>query len=314
MDIKKLQYFVAVAECGSFTKAAIQLRIAQPALSRQIALLENEFGVELLLRMGRHVRLTDAGEVLLKHAHEITNSFQRARDEMQSRGRSPRGRVIFGAPPSLGSIIVPRLFERIASGEAEITLQVREGNTSFLERAIVDAELDIALLGEDPEGQWIEGRSLATEEIAFVGRRGVLNKIVRNGPRAWNGVPIFVTRQVHHLYSRLLQDAEVGLPEILEFDAIHGIKTLVLSGRGVTLTPVGLFSSDIAAGALGVAKATGLGISRSLVIAWSSVRPHPRALEAVSSALAEEVIGLANLGVFAIPDSAPTIALPTKSD
>jgi DNA-binding transcriptional LysR family regulator len=127
-------------------------------------------------------------------------------------------------------------------------------------------------------------------------------------------VPIFVTRQVHHLYSRLLQDAEVGLPEILEFDAIHGIKTLVLSGRGVTLTPVGLFSSDIAAGALGVAKATGLGISRSLVIAWSSVRPHPRALEAVSSALAEEVIGLANLGVFAIPDSAPTIALPTKSD
>jgi LysR family nitrogen assimilation transcriptional regulator len=310
MDLKKLQYFMAVAECGSFTKAASQLRIAQPALSRQIALLETEFGVELFLRMGRHVQLTDAGEGLLKHAHEITNSFQRARDEMQSRGRSPRGRVIFGAPPSLGSIVVPRLFERLFMQEAEITLQVREGNTSFLERSIVDADLDLALLGEDPAGQWVEGRLLAREDIGLVGRRDVLDRISSAGSKAWVDAPIFVTRQVHRLWSRYSRDGDAGLPEFLEFDAIHGIRTLVIAGRGLTLTPVGLFSSDIATGELEVARAMGLSISRPLVIAWSSVRPHTRALEAVAGALAEEIVALADRGLFAIPSSARTIAIP----
>jgi LysR family nitrogen assimilation transcriptional regulator len=260
--------------------------------------------------MGRHVRLTDAGEVLLKHAHEITNSFQRARDEMQSRGRSPRGRVIFGAPPSLGSIIVPKLFERLRSDEAAITLQVREGNTSFLERSIVDAELDLALLGEDPTGQWTEGRLLAREDIGLVGRQDVLDRIVSDGFRAWSEVPFFVTRQVHQLWTPDLRDAGIELPEILEFDAIHGIKTLVANGRGVTLTPVGLFSSDIAAGRVTVARMSKLSISRPLVIAWSSVRPHPRALEAVADTLAEELAALADRGVFSIPDSAPTLAVP----
>src|SRR5690606_15971408 len=230
MDLKKLQYFAAVAECGSFTKAAAQLRIAQPALSRQIALLEAEFGVELLLRMGRHVRLTDAGEVLLKHAHEITNSFQLARDEMHSRGRTPRGRVIFGAPPSLGSLVVPRLFERLRNDDAEITLQVREGNTIFLERAIVDADLDVALLGEDPAGQWTEGRVLTREDIGLVGRADLIARLAAGDAAAGEDIPFFVTRQVNQLWAPILRDTGVALP-LLEFDAIHGIRALILEGR-----------------------------------------------------------------------------------
>jgi LysR family nitrogen assimilation transcriptional regulator len=308
MDLKKLQYFAAVAECGSFTKAAAQLRIAQPALSRQIALLEAEFGVELLLRMGRHVRLTDAGQVLLKHAHEITNSFQLARDEMQSRGRTPRGRVIFGAPPSLGSIVVPRLFERLQREEVEITLQAREGNTSFLERSIVDAELDLALLGEDPTGQWTEGKLLTREDIGLVGRRDLLDGLASGDRGFCDDVPLFVTRQVNQLWTPLLKDRGITLP-LLEFDAIHGIQALTVDGRGVTLTPVGLFSTDIAAGRVSVARLSDFTLSRPLLVAWSSVRPHPRALQTVADMLAEEISALAERGVFLVPDTAPRISV-----
>lgn len=309
MDLKKLQYFSAVAECGSFTKAALQLHIAQPALSRQIALLEEEFGVKLLLRMGRHVRLTDAGEVLLKYAHEITNSFQRARDEMQSRASKPRGRVIFGAPPSVGSVMVPILFERLRSEGSEITMQVREGNTTFLERSIVDAEIDIALLGEETTGQWIEGKPLFREDFALVGHQKLIDRIASHGFEAWSDIPLFVTRQVSQLWGQITRESTGKVPEILEFDAIHGIKKLTLDGKGVTITPICLFSSDIRAGKVGAARVAEFDFSRPLVVAWSSVRPHPRALETVATILTEELSALAEDGIFSIPAAAPTVAV-----
>lgn len=313
MDLKKLLYFAAVAECGSFTKAAAQLRIAQPALSRQIGILEKEFGVELLLRMGRQVQLTDAGEVLLKHAHEINKSFERAREEMQSRGRSPKGRVILGAPPSLGSVIVPWLFERLRREAVDITLKVREGTTAFLERSIMDAEVDLALLGEDLSNKWIEDRVLAQEDIILVGHADLLKRVDTGELKSWNEIPLFVTWQVKLLAAFILRDSSIRLPDAFEFDAIHAIKTLAIDGRGIALTPIALFSSDIEAGRVSVARIRGADVSRPVVMASSAVRPRTRALEAVADILADEVENLNRRGMFSVPASAEALAVSLPS-
>jgi DNA-binding transcriptional LysR family regulator len=216
--------------------------------------------------------------------------------------------VIFGAPPSLGSIVVPRLFERLQREEVEITLQAREGNTTFLERSIVDAELDLALLGEDPTVQWIEGKLLTREDIGLVGRSDLLSGLASGDRSLGDDVPIFVTRQVNQLWAPILRDSGVALP-LLEFDAIHGIQALTVDGRGITLTPVGLFSADIAAGRVSVARLNDFSLSRPLLVGWSSVRPHPRALQAVATMLAEEISALAERGVFSVPETAPRISL-----
>ncbi|MEM9756662.1 MAG: LysR family transcriptional regulator, partial [Pseudomonadota bacterium] len=96
MDVRQLSYFIAVAENGSLASAANVIGIAQPSLSLQIKNLEGRLGTELLVRTPRGVSLTDAGEVLLRHARHILNAVALAKEEVRQAGTTPTGRVVFG--------------------------------------------------------------------------------------------------------------------------------------------------------------------------------------------------------------------------
>jgi len=82
MDFRALRYFVDIAELRSFSKAAVQLRVAQPALSRQVRKREDELGVELLERAGRQITLTEAGALLLHGAHSLVRQVSRVADDL----------------------------------------------------------------------------------------------------------------------------------------------------------------------------------------------------------------------------------------
>ncbi|MDO8284058.1 MAG: LysR family transcriptional regulator, partial [Rhodoferax sp.] len=101
MDLKQLEYFVRVAELGSFTRAAIALDIAQPALSRQVRLLEVELRQTLLTRNGRGALPTEAGKLLLAHGRGILHQVERAKEELGRVRGSLAGRVAVGLPTSL---------------------------------------------------------------------------------------------------------------------------------------------------------------------------------------------------------------------
>ena len=105
MDLKQLEYFARVAELGSFTRAAAVLGVAQPALSRQVRLLEVELRQNLLLRNGRGVTTTDAGKMLLEHARGILHQFERAREDMGRVRGALAGRVAVGLPPSMAKML-----------------------------------------------------------------------------------------------------------------------------------------------------------------------------------------------------------------
>ena len=102
MELKQLDYFLGVAESGSFSKAAIRLSVAQPILSRQIKLLESELGVELLYRNGRGVVVSEAGKVLETYARSVVGLVEKAQSEIGSLKAEPRGRVAIAMPPSIG--------------------------------------------------------------------------------------------------------------------------------------------------------------------------------------------------------------------
>ena len=102
MNFKQLEYFVHVAELGSFSKAALVLDIAQPALSRQVRALEIDLREMLLLRNGRGVVLTDAGQRLYEHSVNILQALSHAQDDMGANRDAPVGRITIGLPPSVG--------------------------------------------------------------------------------------------------------------------------------------------------------------------------------------------------------------------
>ena len=109
MDLKQLEYFVRVAELGSFTRAAIELDVAQPALSRQVRLLEVELRQTLLVRNGRGAVATEAGKVLLEHGRGILHQVERAREDLGRLRGGLSGRVAVGLPSSsaISSCVYP---------------------------------------------------------------------------------------------------------------------------------------------------------------------------------------------------------------
>jgi DNA-binding transcriptional LysR family regulator len=296
MDRKKLLYFARIAECGSFTKAAAQLRIAQPALSRQIALLEQELGAELFTRMGRHVRLTDAGEVLLRHAHRINKAFDLAREEMQTRASSPKGRVIVGAPPSLSCMLTPRILTRLRHELPDVSLTIREGTSLFLERSIIEADLDLGIVAEEFSGPGIDRHCLGHEDIALIGRPDVIDKLRRDGARWWRTMPLLMTCQVSCLVRSVIPDKLENVYWV-EMDAIHAIKEMTNLGHGVTLCPVGFFRSEIETRQVAVASMGD--ITRPIILVGSASRPRSRAVEAVAQILRTEVEKFFQAGAFA---------------
>lgn len=168
MDLKQLEYFVCVVEQRSFTRAAIVLDIAQPALSRQVRLLELEFGQNLLLRNGRGVTATDAGNVLLEYGRGILHQVERLREEMgRSRG-ALIGSVALGLPPSLLRLLAATIFREFKNRMPAATLAIREGLSASMQESLISGRLDMALVYNATPSPDIDLEPLLDEELLLV--------------------------------------------------------------------------------------------------------------------------------------------------
>ncbi len=127
MNLKQLEYFVQVAELGSFSKAAVVLDIAQPALSRQVRSLETELHQQLFLRTGRGVTLTDAGKRLFDHSVAVLQLMAHAREDLGTSRDEPVGRVTIGLPPSMGRQLTLPLIDRFRKELPAARLAIVEG-------------------------------------------------------------------------------------------------------------------------------------------------------------------------------------------
>jgi len=146
METKELRYFRAIAELSSFTKAAVQLRIAQPALSRQVHKLESDLGVELFLRHGRGVTLTPAGAMLLNKAEAILRDMRQAREDVVNCSKNATGRLSIGVPPAAGRVLMPPLLARYRALCPNVVVRVVEGFSGHLHEWLTSGRADIAIL------------------------------------------------------------------------------------------------------------------------------------------------------------------------
>jgi LysR family nitrogen assimilation transcriptional regulator len=243
MDIKKLDYFVHVADLRSFTKAASLLSVAQSALSHQVRQLETELDQPLLYRNGRGVTPTDAGRRLLAHARGILLQVRRAHEELSVTRDAMVGHVIFGMPPSIARLLTVPLIKSFSNSYPEGTLSVIEAMSAPIVEWLVEGRIDIGLVYNPAPLPSVESRPLQEQEMFLISNKaagkGRQNKSVqlRELPR----YPLIIPSRSNA--NRMLIEAKLahlGLkPQIrFEIDGIASILDLVHEGYGHAVLPL----------------------------------------------------------------------------
>ena len=168
MELRQLEYFVAVAEEASFTRAAARVHVAQPGVSAQIRRLERELGQALLDRSGRAVRLTEAGEAVLPFARAALAAVEGARLAVDELAGLLRGRVAVGTVTSVssGDLDLPGLLADFHRSHPGVEITLSEDSSERMAEALLDGRLDLALVslgGKNPPG--METRVVTDERL-----------------------------------------------------------------------------------------------------------------------------------------------------
>jgi len=235
LDVKQLSYFVRVAELGSFTRASIVLDIAQPALSRQVRLLEVELRQTLLVRNGRGITLTEAGKTLLEHSRGVLHQMERLREELSRVRGSLAGRVAIGMPPTLGRILAVPLTRAFKRQMPDATLSVAEGLSKNMQEGLLTGQLDIALLYNASPTPGVETRPLLQDELLLVQRRAPAGDEAPVALRQLADFPLIIPARPNairmHVETALLN---IGVQPCIamEVDGVATILDLVADGLG----------------------------------------------------------------------------------
>jgi len=280
MDLKQLAYFVRVAELGSFTKASQALDVAQPALSRQVRLLEVELRQNLLIRNGRGATPTEAGRLLLEHGRGILHQVERAREELGRVRGSLAGRVAIGLPPSLARVLTVPLTRAFRQQLPEASLSISEGLSATMQEWLATGRLDIAVLYNALPAPEIEITPLRDEDLFLVQKRpaglaeeppappvplaevALLPLVIPSRP---NAIRMHVEAEMANIGCRPLV--------ALEIDGVAAILDLVADGAGAALLSHNAVASSIRPSAYQTRPICEPPLRTRVCLATSSMRP-----------------------------------------
>ena len=241
MELHQLRYFVEVARLRSFTRAAEKCSVAQPSLSQQIIKLERELGQPLFERLGRTVRMTDAGQALYTQAISILASVDEIGDRVKAATDPAHGVVHVGAIPTIAPYLLPPLLSRFSKRFPAAIVALDENLTDFVVRGCLEGDLDIGIIASQVANDHLEGEVLFTEELllalppkhAFVDRDII----------SWDdlaGEPFVLMNELHCLGEQVVSFCQQRgcLPAIYcQSVQLLTIQKLVALGHGISLIP-----------------------------------------------------------------------------
>ena len=299
MDLKQIEYFVRVAEMGSFTRAAIALNVAQPALSRQIRLLEVELRQNLLKRNGRGASPTEAGLLLLEHGRGILHQVERTHEALGRSRIDLNGRVALGLPPSVARVLTVPLTRAFRERMPDAQLSISEGLTSAMQESLLNGRLDIALLYNMKPTSGLEVSHLVQEELWLVQRRPPgLQEDPPPPPIEFKDVsklPLVIPSRPNAI--RMLVESEmaaVGMrPNIaLEIDGVTAILDLVADGAGFAVLSRNAVTRSINPSAFSTRPISSSQLSIELSSVVSSQRPSTATQKATLTLIRETAVRL----------------------
>jgi LysR family nitrogen assimilation transcriptional regulator len=304
MDLKQLEYFVRVAELGSFTRASISLDVAQPALSRQIRLLEVELRQNLLTRNGRGAVPTEAGKLLLEHGRGILHQVTLTREELGSSRGALAGRVSIGLPPSLSKLITVPLVKEFNRQLPKAQLTLTEGFSVLMHEGLRVGNLDMAVLYNPEQSSDLEMSTLREDELTLISPAASTPDGPARGKRKPATVELgqiaelpLILPSRPNAFRILIEGEMMSIGKrpnvILEVDGLNAILSLVKEGMGHAILPSYTLSNFDNASPFTVKTIHSPSIKSQLMLVWSSRRPttqtQKKAMEVVSQVVLEAI-------------------------
>jgi LysR family transcriptional regulator, nitrogen assimilation regulatory protein len=304
MDFRQIRTFRSVAELGSLSKAADKLRIAQPALSRQIKLLEHELRTELFTRSGRGMVLTEAGRILLSRTAGIVRQIDQIRDDIQSAAGAPSGRVVLGLVPTVSCVLSTRLAQRTVDTYPGISLCIVESYSGHLIEWLHRGEMDLAIIYGPSADLHLNLHSLGRDPIVAVGPRGSGLSRKKEVGIDWLLRQKLVLPSHSHGLRALIERAaakkKLQLDVQLEADSFRVLTSLVEAGLGYTLLPPSSVRGEIRERRLETATISGQAPMRELLIASPLDHPDSTATSVITSLLRSETAACRDEGLWGI--------------
>ncbi|MFJ6535204.1 LysR family transcriptional regulator [Paenarthrobacter sp. NPDC091711] len=293
MDLKELQTFRAVAELGSVTKASDRLHIAQPALSRQIKVLEAELRNALFFRDGRGMRLTPAGELLFERTTELQRDVDRLRDDLRSFTGAPTGHVHVGLVPTVSAQVAGTVARRVLAEFPGVSLVMSESYTGHLVDWLHRGQLDLAVLYGPGDSLQMPTESFGNEElVAIADKGGRLANLAEVELKALVSEPLALPSASHGV-RRIIADAaeraNAPMNVVIEADSFRILLEIAAQGLGITVLPISAVRAEVAAGVLEQARIIHPALHREVVMAWAGKGTPSIAATAVSAILRDEV-------------------------
>lgn len=302
MDLKRLENFLKIAELGSLSRAADRMRLAQPALSRQMRMLEAEVGSPLFARHRRGMQLTPTGEELRQRLAGPVRQVRQTLDDMHSRAGETAGHVALGLPPTVSSILAGRLARRVAEQAPNISLRIVEGYAGHLVDWLQRGEIDAAVLYGPASDFQMDVEDLLFEQLMIVGpatcdldpRRAV-------SVRELAKLPLVLPSQPHGIrvvVEAVARKVKATLNVQHEADSFVVLKELVEFGLGYTVLPLSAVGREVDAGRMRYAPLSDPPVIRQLVLGGPGEEQSSRSVRTVVRLVREEIRELVEKGVW----------------
>ncbi|MEX3006996.1 LysR family transcriptional regulator [Hoeflea sp. TYP-13] len=288
-----MKTFICVAECGSLSRASDRLRIAQPALSRQIKLLEHHVGVPLFDRHIRGMELTEAGSELLRRVSGVVRQLETTMQDIQSAHTEISGNVALAVMPTIAMVVAARLVAHVARELPQVTLRIREGYSVDIIEWMQRGEVDISFLYGPSSDLHIRSKELLLEEIALISPPGALNNT--GGQIDFDqvaGLPLVLPGRryaMRRIIENAAKKAGSSLNIAYEVDSFFATRAMVMSGICHAFLPLASLAEEVSAGALEARSLGPAGLWRELVLGLPSERSNTRATNAVVEILMKEI-------------------------
>lgn len=289
MDLRQLEYFVAVVEHGSISRAAVALNLAQPSVSRQIALLEEELGQRLLDRTGRGVAATAAGETLLSHARTMLNSASQALSDLKEMHAEPVGSVVVGLPHRVAASLAVPLIREFRRRLPHALLSVVEGLSLSLREGMIAGRIDLGLMFDPAPTPLLSYEPLMRESMLLVAPKGY-RLPSRIGLSALADFPLVLPgthNPIRSLVDAVLLPRKIRLNVVAEVGAVHTALSVVEEGLACSILPDSALNLAGARTGIQSAPIGPPAIRNQLVLAMPRARPANRLIAETAKLLRE---------------------------
>lgn len=235
----RLMVFQSVARNLSFTKAANELFITQPAISKHIKELESEFGVKLFDRVGNKIHLTKAGDTLLSYAAPILSLHQEVKFKLSQLSGGLEGNLRIGASTTIAQYVIPPVLAKFHERHPDIRLSLLNGNTEYIEKQLLNNEIDLGIVEGEPTNSDIQYAPFLNDElIVFTSSQ---NRIITNpvSHEEFIKLPLVLrergsgTLEIIEKRLKLHQISPKQLNVLLFLGSTEAIKSYVKTGSGV---------------------------------------------------------------------------------